>query len=524
VPTANPDGTITADATVGEMPLRRLGKTELKNTLRDLLPGLSSDYDGSADLPADNGIELAFAVPGTISDLEVNRLMEMAEGVIATLGSSAPGNQFDCAGVDETGCAQSFVENFGKRAFRRPLDVVEVDDLMALYTTLRSDPQMLYGFQEALGVLVEAMLQSPGFLYRWERGLKVPQLDGTLVKLDHYEIASRLSYYLWNSMPDDTLLGAADAGLLATPDQIAAQAQRLLGDARADEVISDFILQWLELGPLLNITKDQNVYAEYSPELRASMQAETLTFTRDVLRSATPTFSNLLTAKYSFADDPLARYYGVTADASGRIDLTGSGRIGILTQGSVMAVKGNSYRTSPVRRGKFVLNRLLCGSVPPPPVNVVPDLPPPDPTLTQREQMAQHRADPACAPCHVTMDSLGFAFEHFDGAGRYRSDEGGLPIDASGSVNLDGADVTFADASELVANLATSAKVQQCFARQWLRYAIDRFEQDADAAAVDYLTTSFQESGLDATQLMVEITRTLPFSHRAPAAGEVLTP
>jgi len=205
VPTANPDGTVSEDATVGEMPLRRLGKNELRNTLRDLLPGLGATYDGSADMPADNSIELAFAVPGTVSDLEVNRLMEMAEAAIATLGSAAPGNQFDCAGADETACARSFVESFGKRAFRRPLDTVEVDDLMALYDTLRTDPEMAYGFQEALGVLVEAMLQSPGFLYHWERGLKAPQLDGTLVKLDHYEIASRLSYYLWNSMPDDAL-------------------------------------------------------------------------------------------------------------------------------------------------------------------------------------------------------------------------------------------------------------------------------------------------------------------------------
>jgi hypothetical protein len=155
---------------------------------------------------------------------------------------------------------------------------------------------------------------------------------------------------------------------------------------------------------------------------------------------------------------------------------------------------------------------------------VVPDLPAPDPSLTQREQMAQHRSDPACAGCHTTMDALGFAFEHFDSAGKYRSDEAGLPIDASGTVTLDGAEVSFADASALVAALAASPTVQQCFARQWLRYAIDRFEQDADAAAVAYLASSFGESGLDARKLLVDITRTLPFSHRAPATDEVLTP
>ena len=523
-PTANPDGTVSEDATVGQMPLRRLGKLELANTLRDLLPDLPADFDGASELPADNAIELAFAVPGTVSDLEVKRFMEIAEGVIAALGASSPGQQFTCAGGDETACARTFVETFGKRAFRRPLEVVEVDDLMALYDTLRTEPEMAYGFSDALSVLVEAMLQSPGFLYRWERGLAAPQTDGALIKLDHYEIASRLSYYLWNSMPDDALLAAADAGELGTPAQVAAQAERLLADARADGTFDDFVQQWLELGPLLTLVKDQNVYPEFSDGLRASMQAETLSFTRDVLRGSTPTLTRLLTADYSFADSGLSQYYGLTADANGKVDLSGTGRMGLLTQGSLLAVKGNSYRTSPVRRGKLVLNRLLCETVPPPPPDVVPDLPPPDPNLTQREQMAQHRENPACAGCHTTMDSLGFAFEHFDGAGKYRTDDLGHAIDAGGSVDLDGATASFATASELVTALAASPTVQQCFARQWLRYAIDRFEQDADAAAVSYLGTSFTETGLDARKLLVEITRTLPFSHRAPAAGEVLTP
>jgi hypothetical protein len=524
VPTANPDGSAVEGSTVGQMPLRRLGKHELENTLRDLLPALPADLAASADLPADNGIELAFAIPGTVSDLEVNRFMELAESAIEALGASLPGASFDCAGADETSCARAFVESFGKRAFRRPLDSAEVDDLMALYDTLRTDADMLYDFQGALAVLVEAMLQSPGFLYRWERGLQAPQLDGELIKLDHYEVASRLSYYLWNSMPDDALFAAADAGALATPDQVAEQAARLLADARADDALGDFVMQWLELGYLPALVKDTNVYPEFTPELRASMQAETLAFTRDVVRGAEPTLTSLLTANYSYADGALASYYGLTPDESGRVDLSGSSRLGILTQASLLSVKGNSYRTSPVRRGKFVLNRLLCESVPPPPPDVVPDLPPPDPSLTQREQMAAHRENPACAGCHTKMDALGFAFEYFDGAGKVRADDLGHPIDASGTASLDGADVSFSNATELVMALAASPTVHQCFARQWLRYAIDRFEQDADGAAVSYLGTKFEESALDARSLLVEITRTLPFSHRAPAEGEVLTP
>jgi hypothetical protein len=247
-------------------------------------------------------------------------------------------------------------------------------------------------------------------------------------------------------------------------------------------------------------------------------------FSHDVLRGGTPTFGGLLTAPYTFVDARLAQYYEVTPDATGRVDLSGTSRLGLLTQGAVMAVKGNSYRTSPVRRGKFILNRMLCSIVPPPPPNVVPELPPPDPTKTLREQMAMHRSTPSCASCHTTMDALGFGFEHFDGAGNYRNDDGGHPIDASGSITLDGASVTFRDATDLVRVLASSREARECFTRQWLRYAIDRFEQPADAAAVEYLASSYQRSGTDTRELIVQITRTLPFSHRAPAEGEVLTP
>jgi hypothetical protein len=519
---ADPDGHAVA-ATAGPSPLRRLGKTELYNTMRDLFPTLPANFDADVEIPADNDIQLAFSLPGTVSDLEVKRFMDLAEATLAKLGTNAPGNQVNCAG-DQTACARSFVETFGKRAFRRPLDPAEVDDLMALYTKLRSDPDMKYGLPDALGIVVEAMLQSPGFLYRWERGLAAPQADGPLVKYDSYEVASRLSYYIWNSMPDATLIAEADAGRLQTPDQIAQQAARLLADPRADATLADFITQWLELGPLKDLIKDAAVYPTFSPDLRDSMRAETVAFARDVLRGPSPTFSGLLTAPYTFTDAKVAHYYGVTPDSTGKVDLSGTAKLGLLTQGALMAVKGNSYRTSPVRRGKYIVNRLLCTVVPPPPPNVVPELPPPDPTKTLRQQMAEHRTNPSCATCHTMMDSLGFAFEHFDGAGKYRQDDSGHAIDASGNVTVDGTTLTFNDASDLAKALASAPAAQACFARQWLRYAIDRFEQNADAAAVAYLAKAYDASHFDTRDLIVEITRTIPFTHRAPSPGEVLGP
>jgi len=522
--TETTDGRAPTSATVGATPLRRLGKLELGHTLRALLPTLPSTFDVTTGVPDDNAIQLAFSLPGTVSDVEVKRFMDLAEASLAAVGPGSASNTFDCAGADETTCARAFVTSFGKRAYRRPVDSSEVDDLMTLYQKLRTDPDMAYDFRGALSVLVEAMLQSPGFLYRWERGLAAPKADGPLVKFDDYEMASRLSYFIWNSMPDDALLAAADAGQLSTPDQVAAQAQRLLADTRADDTLGDFISQWLELGPLSSSVKDSNAFPDFSPALVPSMVSETLAFTRDVLRGSAPTFTNLLTAKYTFADAPLAKYYGVTPDGSGRVDLSSNARLGLLTQASLMAVKGNSYRTSPVRRGKFILNRLLCTVVPPPPPNVVPELPAPDPKLTVRQQMAEHRSNPACAGCHNQMDALGFAFEHFDGAGKYRQLDGVNTIDASGSTTLDGKPISFNDAGELAALLAKSSEAQACFARQWLRYGIDRFEQDADSAASDYLESSYRQSGLDTRALIVAITRTLPFTHRAPAPGEVPAP
>ena len=522
--TAGPGGQAPAGATAGPTEIRRLSRQELTNTVRDLFPTLPAGFTDQLDIPDDNAVALAFAQPGTVSDLEVKRFMDLSESIITALGGKLPAGTITCVGADDTACARAFIASFGKRVYRRPVDAAEASDLLALYTKLRGDPDLAYGRDDALTIVVEAMLQSPGFLYRWERGLAAPLVDGHLIKFDSYEMASRLSYLLWRSMPDATLMAAADGNHLSTPEEVAAQAQRLLADPRADEALSDFVTQWLELGPLSTSLKDATAYPTFKPELLDSMRAETVALSRDVLRGGTPTLANLLTARYTFVDAPLAAYYGVTADATGRVDLGATGRLGLLTQGSVMSVKGNSYRTSPVRRGKFVLNRLLCSSVPPPPPFAVPELPAPDPTKTVRQQMAEHRANPACASCHGVMDPIGYGFEHFDGAGKFRQTDNNLPIDSSGTIALDGATVAFNDATELATALASSADVRDCFATQWLRYALGRFEQDADAATVQHLLDFYDQSGANTRDLIVEITRTLPFSHRAIAAGEVTTP
>ncbi|HET6279557.1 MAG TPA: DUF1592 domain-containing protein [Polyangia bacterium] len=524
IPTANPNGQAPVGATVGPTALRRLSRQELMNTLGDLFPTLPAGFGATLDIPDDNSVAMAFSLPGSVSDLEVKRFMDMAEATMTALGTNQPGKQLACGTMDDTTCVRGFVTSFGKRAFRRPLDAAEIDDLMALYSKLRTDAELTYPRIDAVTLLAQAILQAPGFLYHWERGLAPPQMDGKLVKFDNYEMASRLSYFLWNSMPDAALMAAADANGLASPSDVAAQAKRLLDSPRADQTLADFITQWLELGPLATSIKDADAYPTFKAPLLDSMRDETVKFSRDVLRGPAPSFANLLTARYTFVDPALASYYGVTAGAGGRVDLTPTGRMGLLTQGALMAVKGNSYRTSPVRRGKFILNRLLCVDVPPPPPDVAPDLQALDPSKTLREQMAEHRSNPRCAACHDVMDPLGYAFERFDGAGKYRSDDHGQAIDSSGTISLDGATVAFNDAVGLAAALAKSPQARDCFTRQWLRYALGRFEQDADQGAVAHLKTFYASPDFNTRDLIVEITRTLPFSHRAVAEGEGVGP
>lgn len=503
--------------------LRRLRKVEFRNSVRAFLDQLPDDFDPAADLPRDNHVELAFAVPGTVSELEVKRFADLSQEAIERLGPQAPGSTYVCASDEDT-CAREFIVKMATKAFRRPPLEGEVDDLLALYSRLRSDPEVTFEPTEALDIVVEALLQSPGFLYRWELGPQGPTLDGDLVKYGPYEIASRLSYFLWNSSPDEELLFDAESGILSTSRGVETQTRRMMADARFDRALGDFVTQWLEVTELPSIVKDTGVYPRFTPDLARAMYEEARAYTVGVFRSREPTFTHLLTGTSTIASPELASYYGATVGEDGVTDLSRTQRRGILTQGAVLAAKGNSYRTSPVRRGKFILNRLLCASVPPPPPDAVVDLPPAGPNLTLREQLAMHASAPSCNNCHGTMDPLGLAFEHFDGAGAYRETEGNLEVDASGQLKVDGESWTFDNSTDLIELLQGDEDVQDCFATQWVRYALGRFEQEKEAGAVAHVLGAHQDAGLDLSELIVAITTSKPFTHRALRAGEVPVP
>jgi len=315
---------------------------------------------------------------------------------------------------------------------------------------------------------IEWLLQQPAF-YVKESGS-----PGSFGALDAYALASRLSYFLTGSTPDAELLAAAAAGELATPAQIEQQVLRLLATPRAHEMVRNFLGQWLRLEGAVD--KDPALYPQYG-SLQADMVNETLTFGEHVVFEEG--YPRLLQNQATYVNEPLARFYGiqgVTGAGFRRVTLdTALQRAGLLTQASILAANSHADSTSPVRRGLFVLRQLLCVTIPPPPVDV-PPLQPARPGLTMRQRMQQH-SQTACAGCHHMIDGLGFGLEHFDAIGRYRTSEDGVPIDATGTVTLRDAQLSFDGALELSKLLATSADVPDCIAVQFFRFALQRYEE-----------------------------------------------
>jgi hypothetical protein len=501
------------------MPLRRLTRRELNNTLRDLLGDDSRPAD---QLPADRAGTAPFGDPGPLTAQEATLLRNMAEALAASAARSLTGALGCAPGGDETGCARKFVESFGLRAYRRPLAREEADQLVALYSFGRS--RLKLDLAGGIGLIVEAVLQSPDFLYHRpvEPGPVVRE-DG-LVRLGPYAVASRLSYFLWGSLPDDKLFAAAAANQLSTPAQIEAEARRLLADPKARGTVPAFFEELLDSEALADTSRDAKLYPEYNEALKAAMRAETRAFVENVTFEGDGRLSALLGARFSFVNQALAGVYGrkdVKGTALARMDLDPAQRKGLLTQPAFLTVFGAVDGSHPVKRGHALYERLLCGHLPPPP-NEVPPARPASAGGTTRERFADHANNECGRACHDLIDPLGFAFEHYDGIGRYRTTDNGKPVDASGEVRLDGEKKPFANALELTDHLAASQEVQACVASQWLRFALSRPDTDDDAGSVAHAAAAFTASGADLRELMVAVATSRSFRYRKPDAEEVL--
>ena len=513
VPTPHdaPTAAVTETVAVAPVPLRRLTNEEYNNTVRDLLGDTSRPADAFPPDETVFGFENNTVAP--VTQLLVERYMSAAEALAAAsrLDKLAP-----CpAGAPQEGCARAFIDAFGRRAFRRPVEDVERRALFAMY----ADKARRSGHARAVQLVLETMLQSPQFLYRVEGtvdGGAKPQL------LSGYEIATRLSYFLWASTPDTQLLDAAAAGKLTQVDDVSAAARRLLSDPRAADGIRSFHRQWLDLRVLDTESKDLALYPAFTPELKRAMVEETLRFSAHTVLEGGDAVSALLTSSRTFVNAPLAKLYGVPAPAGGGfalVDLPAGQRSGLLTHASVMTVLAGAEETSPIFRGKFVREKLLCQPIPPPPANV--DIRPPklDPKRTKKERFARHRTNPGCASCHQRMDPTGFGFEHYDALGAWRTVDGSFPVDAVGDLSgTEDADGDFDGAVALGARLAASRQVRRCIATQWFRSALGRGERTEDAESLERAYQAFAGAGFDVRELIVAIATSDAFRHAGSQA------
>jgi Protein of unknown function (DUF1592)/Protein of unknown function (DUF1588)/Protein of unknown function (DUF1587)/Protein of unknown function (DUF1595)/Protein of unknown function (DUF1585) len=503
----------------GPSPLRRLTHREFNNTVRDLLGDSTSPASTFAPEEQVLGFDNNAEARG-VSPVLAEQYMNGAEQIAARAALNLP-KLMGCSPADAPGqdaCADQFVRNFGKRAFRRPLDAVEIARFTRLYATGRDR----YGFPMAVQLVLQAFLQSSPFLYRIELGKTMAAAN--VATLSPWEIASRLSYLLWGSMPDDALLAAAGSGQLATKEQVAAQARRMLQDVRVRSVLADFNEQWLDLEKIDTVEKNPMVVSGYTDDLRPLMRIEVETFVDAVLSSDKPTLTTLFQAPFSYMNAKLAAFYGVkgpTGTAFSRVDQDPTQRSGILTLGGLLSIHAHPDQSSPVHRGLFVRRDLLCTTPPPPPPNVVIEVPNVDSTLTTRERFAQHSTDPFCRTCHQLMDPIGLGFEAYDPAGRYRTAENGKPIDASGEIIDSDIPGTFVGPIDLASRLVRSQQAANCMVTQWFRYGYGRDElKDADACNSASLRTAFAASGENIRELLLALTQTDGFLYRSVPEGE----
>ena len=397
-------------------------------------------------------------------------------------------------------CVEIWLGDFLPRAWRHPIEDAEV--LNRLVDFHRSAAQQ-WGQTDAMRMLLEVILQSPRLLYRVEES-SLQADPGEVVQLNGYEMASRLSYFLWGTMPDEQLFTAAAAGELDTVEGIEEQALRMLDDHRAKEIIDLFFAEWLQLDHLDEVEKDLDVYPDWNDSIPVSLREETMRFIHQVWAEDS-SFETLLTANWTVLDENLARFYEVDAPSTdwGRVFRNPDYYAGILTHGSFLASRARPYASSPIHRGMFIRGSLLCHVINAPDASLEIEIPDPDPNMTTREVLEQHRADPSCAGCHNLIDPPGLAFEHFDGVGKFRSEENGFPIDASSE--LMGTDVNgmISGAPELAQALVNSTMVHECFSKQWYRFAHGRRESSPDKCAIESAADSFVDQDLDMRALIL---------------------
>jgi cytochrome c553 len=504
------------DAPPSARSLRLLSRYEYQNTVNDLL-GLSVDI--IHQLPEENRVQ---GFDNNIKDnqligIRLEAFLLQAEGLASQVVQQNWGGLVSCD-ANTSGCANTFISDFGQRAYRRPLTSVEIVRYEHYFEN--------NDFSEAVELSVMAFLSSPHFLYRSELGEL--QADG-VYKLTPYEIATSLSYLFWGSMPDAALFTAAEQNQLSTSLQRIAQASRLLNDPRSRNQVGNFVGQWLlKSSPFSLPDKDLQVYPRYTPTVRAALSQELISFFNHVAFDSTQQFKELFSSDYIIANKTLADYYlqaGPQSNAFEVTPITDNSRFGLLTLGSVLARYANSNESHPFKRGSFFFERVLCHDLPAA-ANMGVIVPPtPDPTATTRERFAFHsNSNTSCFQCHQYLDGPGFSFENYDGIGLYRASENNKTIDASGILRgletyQPDEEINFNDLHELSQITANSENAAQCLATQYYRFTTGREEEAADDCVLHDYIQQYKDNGYNLQTLLLGIVNTHGFILRR-ATGE----
>lgn len=416
-----------------------------------------------------------------------------------------------CDPASGSACVERIIATFARRAWRRPVSRAEVASLLRFVDLARKDGQST---EQGIQLAIQAMLMSPHFLFRIERD-PAPTDPSKVHRISDIELASRLSYFLWNSMPDDQLLDLAEAGKLSQPQVLDAQVKRMLEDPRSSTLARNFAGQWLEIRNLAVVKPDPQKFPEWSPELADAMRTETEMFFEAMLRE-NRSIGDFLDARFTFLNERLAKHYGIEGVKGAefrRVELTSEQRGGILSHASVLTVSSYPTRTSPVIRGKYILMNIL-GSPPPPPP---PDVPALDEAAvgslgSLRQKLEQHRTNAVCASCHNRMDVLGFGLENYDAIGRWRTRDGKFDIDAGGTLPNGKSFETPAQLRRLLKE--DLPEVVRCLTEKMMTYALGRGIERYDRPTINAIVRKLEADNYRFQPLIYEIVRSLPFTMR----------
>jgi hypothetical protein len=517
-------GTTTGSATdPGRVTLHRLNRAEYNNTVRDLL---GTNLQPADEFPIDDrgsGFDNMADVL-TLSPLHLSvyhsAARRLVSDALANAGTRATLVTCDLATGDS--CVREVLRGFAYRAWRRPVAESELDRLLAVVGVARGQGEST---EQGLSLALQAALLSPHFTFRVE--LDANPTSATPHPLNAYELASRLSYFLWSSTPDATLLASAQSGALTAEVTLREQATRLLKDPRAASLVENFAGQWLHLRAIDTLQPDGSLFPDVDAELLAAMKTETELVFRDIAFEGTP-IVQLLTGSYTYLNDRLAAHYGLAAVGSSepqRVDLTGNTtRGGLLSHAGFLSLSSHPDRTSPVLRGKWVMDELLCATVPPPPpdVNLAGVSMAKEQGLTQRQALEVHRRDPKCFACHQMMDPIGLGLENYDAIGSYRTMDAGSAIDAAGRLP---SGEPFSGAKELAATVAAKPEFARCVAKKLYTYALGRPPLETpgqlDGPTLDGLALALQQGNSSWQELVARIVTSPTFTQRRgePASG-----